>query len=59
MVPEQFEHLGVADRHARFRRGDEDRANFGRVREQARGVIAHLGWMTTGVSSNTSSLEVL
>src|SRR5438270_637631 len=58
-VAEQLQHLGIADWLASARGGDEDRPHFGRVGEQPR--FPHCGcWAkSTGVSSKTSSFDVL
>src|SRR4051794_23130441 len=59
MVAEQLQHFGVADRLASLGRGDHDRPDLGRIGEQS--GFAHCGcWLkSTGVSSNTSSFDVL
>src|SRR5207253_3844473 len=59
MMAEEPENLGIADCLPRSRRRDQDRPDFLRVGEQS--SFGHCGcWVkSTGVSSNTSSLDVL
>src|SRR5947209_6932812 len=58
VMAKQFQYLGVADRLSGSRRGDEDRPHLRRIGEKP--GFAHCGcWVkSTGVNSNTSSLEV-
>jgi hypothetical protein len=59
IVAEQRQHLRIADGFSGPCRGDEDRADLRRIREQP-GPVAHpSGCLATGVSSNTSSFDVL
>src|SRR4051794_28966363 len=59
MVAEEAEHLGIAYRLPRLGGRNQDGPHLGWIRQQS--SIAHCGCSvkSTGVSSNTSSLEVL
>ena len=59
MMAEETQHLGIADRLPRLRGRDQDRTDLLRIGQQSR--FAHCGCCvkSTGVSSNTSSLDVL
>src|SRR5436309_3220065 len=59
MVTEQLQRLGIADRGSGTRRSNQDCPHLRRIGEQPR--FAHSGCLvkSTGVSSNTSSLDVL
>src|SRR5690349_248061 len=57
VMAEEPKHFGIADRQSRLRGCDQDRPDLGRVRQQS--GFAHCGCCATGVSSKTSSLDVL
>src|SRR3954464_7588486 len=59
IVAEQPKHFRISDRYPRLRRGDQDRAHLRRIGEQPGPIVHPCGCCATGVSSNTSSFDVL
>src|SRR5258705_1264719 len=59
MVTEQPEHFGIGYRNATPRGCDQDCTDLQRVGQQSGAVVHPSGCRATGVSSNTSSLDVL